>query len=48
LCEKLEKADFDAAGALAKELHIPMQDILNSQGDAMIWVCQLSQSTTDA
>lgn len=42
LCEAQENADFDRAEALAQELRIPMEAILQSQGEAMSWVCKLS------
>jgi len=43
LCAKsLEAADFDQVEMLANTLHIPMQTILKSQGEAMAWVCMLS------
>ena len=42
LCENLEAADFDQVEMLANSLHIPMLTILKSQGEAMAWVCMLS------
>lgn len=46
LCENLEAADFDAVEQTAEQLHIPMQTILKSQGDAMVWVCKLSEESS--
>lgn len=45
LCESLENADFDGVESIAGQLHIPMQTILKSQGDAMVWVCKLSEES---
>jgi len=48
LCESLENADFEGVERMAKELRIPMQTILKSQGDAMVWVCKLSEQHSSA
>ena len=42
LCENLDIGDFDQVESLAGRLHIPMQTILQCQGEAMAWVCMLS------